>query len=129
VISASGLEGLIGEVGSDSGDTPIALNISSLGEVAISRSNEDIVGRGASFGTALNIVPSGILASNRPVNVHLLVFALLSLDGLSVGEEGTPKVISTPDNVKACVVGVGGSVPFRLKIEMLRRAILLEAGS
>jgi hypothetical protein len=129
VISASGLEGPIGDVGADSGDRPIALNISSLGEVAISLSNGVMVVFGASLGTARSIVPSGILASTRPDSVHLLLLALLSDAEPLVGEDGAPQAMLTLDKAKACAVGVGVSVPFLLNMDTLLRAMLFEAGS
>lgn len=129
VISVSGLEGpSIGDVGADSDDIPIALSISSLGEVAISLSNGVIEAFGASFGTARRIVPSGILTSTLPDSDHLLLLALLIELDPFVGE-GVPNAILFPDSTSACVVGIGVSVPLRLKIETLRLAKLLELGS
>jgi hypothetical protein len=75
------------------------------------------------------MVPSGLLASTRPVSVHLLLLALPIDPEQFVGEDGIPKAIFTPDKTKACVGGVGVSVPFRLNIDTLLRAVLFEAGS
>ena len=130
VESCSGLEGLlsIGDVGADSRLRPMALKISSLGEVAISLSKGVMHVFGASFGTALNIVPSGIFESNLPANFHLLLRAFpIELDPL-VGEDD-PNIMLFPGSTNACVVWVGDPVPLRLKIDTLLLAMLFELGS
>jgi hypothetical protein len=130
VTSDSGLEGgSTGDVGADSSVNPIAFNISSFGEVAISLSSGVMVDPGASFGTARNIVPPWLFVSGTlPIIDHLLLFALpTELDPLV--EKGIVSPMLVVGKASACTVGTGVSVPFRLKIDILRLAILFELGS
>lgn len=118
----------MGDVGADSGVKPIALKISSFGEVAISLSSGVIVlfGTWASLGTARSIVPVGSGTSTLPDSVHLLLLARpIELDPVG---EGVPNTILFPDITNACVVCTGDSVPLRLNMETLRLK-LFELGS
>jgi hypothetical protein len=105
-----------GEAGSE-GSRPMFLRISSFGDVAISSSRGEMILAlaGASFGTILSIVPSGIFST------VLLIFHLFALEGCAGAEvvAGEAKVMEAA--ARACVAGVGVSVPLRLKMERLRR--------
>lgn len=127
--SRYGLEGLsAGEVGADSALNPMALKISSLGEMDISLSNGVMHVLGASFGTARNMVPPEGFTSTRPVRLHLLFLTrVVGADVLA--DDDRPNIILLLVKSSGCVASVGESVPLRLKMETLRLAMLDELGS
>lgn len=125
MISARGEDMAIGDTGVVSGSAPIALKISSFGDIAISLSRGVIVVLGESLGTAHSIVPSA-LPSLRPLSVHLLLLAFpRDPDANEVVDAAKAMFILV--SAKACAVGDGVSAPFRLKMDKLRLLRLLFA--
>jgi hypothetical protein len=97
--------------------------ISSFGDVAISSSKGDRILAAAgttgteatSFGTILNIVPSGIFSTLFPI-LHFFVLGICPDEGV-VADEAIANAVAA----KGCVGGAGVSVPLRLNMERLRR--------
>ena len=81
-----------------------------------------VVERGLSSHPGQKTPFAGLLLSTRPVKVHLLLLAR------PIDEDPLMETILLCETTSGRVAGIGDSVPFRLKIDTLRLAMLLELG-